>query len=285
MTKARQNDLGRLLSGGIQSLSKSVSAETRDPWSLLSRAENLSKVGFLNEAVVASDEAVETGLKELFKELGVPQPIRREETVRILEEEGIKFSGQNLLHLRKLREKAEREEGENLTAPEVDEAISAAECFLSKINDQMESSGKREFTSRFKETSSRRREANLNGNFTGAKDLDSLLMLGTLDSSRRIHLPRRDAGQDELEFFTKLLLARTILDFKKKKIPHMIGLFIALLSAATCCLLFGIGGYGIIQILTGESLFSIFGLLFYCLLVFVSYVFLKIAIYVKNETR
>jgi HEPN domain-containing protein len=285
MTKARKDDLSCLSDGGVPRLSKCVSAETRDPWSLLGRAENLIKVGFLNEAVVASDEAVETGLKELFKKLGVPQPARREETVRILEEEGIKFSGQNLLHLRKLREKAEQEEGENLTAPEVDEAISAAECFLSKINDQMESSGKNKLTSRSKGTSSKEREANLNGNFTGSKDMDSLLMLGTLDSSRRIQLPRRDAGQDELEFFTKLLLARTILDFKKKKLPHLIGLSIVLLSAVICCFLCGIGGYGIIQILTGGSLFSIFGLLFCCLLVFVSYLFLKVAIYVKKETR
>nr|MDO8097965.1 hypothetical protein [Candidatus Njordarchaeota archaeon] len=265
-------------------MDKRLFAETNDPWLLLSRAENWCKVGLLNEAVIASDEAIEMGLKEIFNELGVPQPARLEDTINILEEEGMKFSAQKLLHLRELRDRAERGEEDNLTAFDVEESISEAESFLSKIDDQRERLRQRDVSSQCKGTSSRRKGTTFYKH-SGGEEAASLLMLSTLDSRGPLSHSRRDAGQGELEFFTKLLLARAILNFKKRRMPHLIGLLIALLSGAVCCLLAAIGGYGVILMLTGQSFFSIFGLIFDCMLLFVSYLFLKITIYVRNGTR
>lgn len=265
-------------------MDKRSSAETNDPWSLLSRAENWYRIGLLNEAVVASDEAVESGLKEVLNELGVQQPVRREETIRVLEEQGVHFSAQRLLHLKELRERADRVEEDNLTKLEVEEAISVAEDFLSKINDQQVSPGERNINSQPKGIPSRRKEAAFNRYHGGEKEA-TLLMLSALSSKGPISGSRRDAGQAELELFTKLLLARTILDFKKRRVPHLIGLIIALLSGVVCCLLAAIGGYGVVLMFTGQSFFSIFGLIFDCVLLFISYLFLKITICVKSETR
>jgi hypothetical protein len=271
--------------GVSSSLDKCGSVKTNDPWSLLGRAENWCKIGLLNEAVVACDEAIETELRDLFKELGVPQPIRREETVRILEEEGMKFSARNLLHLRKLRESAELGEEDNLSTLDVEEAISVAEDFLSKISKQQESLRERGIVSRSRAASPKGKEAAFLRRYGGDKEAASLLMLSTLDSRGPRSLLGRDAGQGELEFFTKLLLARAILDFKKRRIPRLVGLLVALTSGAVCCLLGAIGGYGVVMMFTGQSFFSILGLIFDCILLLVSYLFLKITIYVKNETR
>jgi hypothetical protein len=243
-------------------LSNSDISENADPWSLLTKAENRCKLGLVSEAVIIADEAIQAALAAYFDNLDTPLPANRVEALQILRREGVKVSTESSLRLTKLRKKAERSaENEDLSSSEAEEAISIAEKVLTNISEKHVHHNVRE------------------------KETEFTLPVNSLDPIQRFRPLHEGIAQVEPEFVTKLLLARAILNSKKKRIPHFIGLMTMTLSAITCSLFGFIGGSGIIITFMGHSLFSIFGLLFDFFLLLIAYLFLKIALYVKGETR
>jgi hypothetical protein len=243
-------------------LSDSLGFETADPWNLLTKAENRYKLGLINEAVIATDEAVEVAIETYFDRLDVPLPIEREEALRMMREEGVKVSIRDVVHLDELRRKAEQiAENDDITSAEVEEGISTAEKLLTEINEKQP---RRPVRNRETETKSQ------------IDQPDLIQSLGPIHENI-VHV--------EPEFVTKLLLARTILSTKRKKIPHQFGLIVTVLALLTCSFFGLLGGTGIIVTFTNGSIFSIFGLIFDFVLLLIAYLFLKIAVYVRGETK
>jgi hypothetical protein len=215
-----------------------------------------------SEALIVADEAIEVALKTYFDDLDTPLPSQRKEAMSILREEGVKVSIHEVLRMGELRRKEEKStDDRNITPKEVEEAISTAEELLTQISE------KRDHRSR-------------KGNPVESKS--------TIGASNVVRPLERLSGsilQVEPEFVTKLLLARAILSTKKKKIPHPIGLAITVLAAIGCSMFALLGGSGILIALTNGSLLSIFGLIFDFILLLIAYLFLKIAIVVRGETR
>lgn len=235
---------------------------TVDPWSLLTKAGNRCKLGLIGEALIAANEAIEVALEVYFDKLDTPLPSERKEALRILRGEGVKVSVQSVLRLDELRRRAEQSAGnDDVTSTEVEEAISTAEKLLTQINEKQVRRPKRLSVS------------------------ESELQIDSLDLIQPMRPLHQSIVQVEPEFVTKLLLARAILSSKKKRIPHPIGVSITVV-AALACLLFGLlGGSGIMVTFSSGSLFSIFGLIFDFALLLIAYFFLKIAVYVRGETR
>jgi hypothetical protein len=236
--------------------------ENADPWSLLTKAENRCKLGLFSEAVITADEAIQAALEAYIDKLDTPLPANREEALQILRGEGVKVSTESALRLTELRKKADRSAvNEDLSSSQAEEAISIAEKILTKIGERHTHHTVRE------------------------KETEFMLPVNSLDPIQRFRPLHEGIAQVEPEFVTKLLLARAILNSKRKRIPHFIGLTVMMLSITTCALFGFIGGSGIIITFTGHSLFSIFGLLFDFSLLLIAYLFLKITLYVKGETR
>ncbi|WXG45015.1 MAG: hypothetical protein WED04_13490 [Promethearchaeati archaeon SRVP18_Atabeyarchaeia-1] len=259
--------------------------KTSEPWALMSKAENWRHLGLQEEAVTAADEAIEVQLKNAFDRLGVPKPTNREEAIRVLGKRGIKLPAAKLIRLSKIREKAGRSEEEGLTMTEVEEAISIAEESISRISEHQESAkGARDSQSlRFK---------SLNGGNTSDSKFwaggTTTLRSPQVHSSDLMEIPfsrYREFGDVEPEFVTKLLLARAILNYREKRMPRLIGLTFVILSMIACSLFGVIGGSGLLLMLTGRVLLSVIGLAFDFMLVLVAYIFLRIALYVKRQTR
>ncbi len=243
-------------------MSNSDISEDPDPWNLLTKAENRSKLGLVSEAVITADEAIQAALAAYFDKLDNPLPANREEALQILRGEGVKVSTEGALRLTELRKRAERSaENGDLSSSEAEEAISIAERILTKISEKNVHHTVRE------------------------KETEFMLPLNNVDALQRFRPLHEGIAQVEPEFVTKLLLARAILNSKRKRIPHFIGLAVMTLSVIICSLFGFIGGSGIIITFMGHSLFSIFGLLFDFFLLLIAYLFLKIALYVKGETR
>jgi hypothetical protein len=243
-------------------LSDSVTEGTADPWNLLNKAENRCKLGLISEALVAADEAIEVALRTFFDKLDIPLPSERKEALRILRGEGVKVSVQSALHLSELRKRAERSAADgDISTSEAEDAISKAERLLTQINEKQAPRVTRETETEF------------------------TLPINSPDLIEPFRPLHGGIAQVEPEFVTKLLLARAILNAKRKRIPHLVGITVTMLLALTCSLFGLLGASGIILTFTGGSLLSIFGLVFDFALLLIAYLFLKIAVYVKGETR
>jgi hypothetical protein len=243
-------------------LGDSVDFETPDPWSLLTKAENRCKLGLISEALIAVDEAVGVALETYFDKQDTPLPAEREEALRIMRGEGVKISVQSVLRLDELRRRAERSaDDKDITSTEVEEAISTAEKLLTEINEKQVRSPIRK---RAAETSS---------------------LIDPPDLIKPLTPLHENIFHVEPEFVTKLLLARAILSTKRKRIPHQFGLIVTVLAVLACSFFGLLGGTGIIMTFASGSLFSIFGLIFDFVLLLIAYLFLKIALYVRGETR
>jgi len=235
---------------------------TPDPWSLLTKAENRYKLGLTSEALIAADEAIELALRTHFDHLDTPFPGQRKEAMNALRAEGIKVPIHKVLRIGELRIREEKSTDDHIIAPkEVEEAISTAEKLLTQISEKQDHHSRK-------------------GNPAEAKS--------TIGATNIIQPLERLPGsilQVEPEFVTKLLLARAILSTKKKRIPHPIGVTITVLAALGSSLFALLGGTGILMTLTEGSLFSIFSLIFDLVLLLIAYLFLKMAVIVRGETR
>jgi hypothetical protein len=214
------------------------------------------------EALISADEAVRVALETYFEKLDTSLPSEREEALRIMKAEGVKVSVQSVLHLAELRRRVEQgAENEDINPTEAEEAIMGAEKLLTGISEKpLRNSAKKRGT----ETRSPIYPPDLLQPFAPLHD---------------------NIVSVEPEFVTKLLLARAILNSKRKRIPHLFGLIFTVLAVLACSFFCLLGGTGMIMTFTSGSLFSIFGLIFNLLLLLIAYVFFKIAVYVKGETR
>jgi HEPN domain-containing protein len=243
-------------------LDNSTTGGIADSWDLLTKAENRCKLGLISEAVIAADEAIEAALRTCFDKLGSPLPSDRKEALRVLRGEGVKVPAQSVLHIGELRKRAERStEKEDVSPSEAEEAISTAESLLTEINEKQFHHAIRE------------------------RETEFILPVNTPGLVQPFRPLHESIAQVEPEFVTKLLLARAILNTRKKRVPHLIGMTVTVLSALTCSLFGLLGAVGVILSFTGSSFFSIFGLVFDFALLLIAYLFLKIAVYVKGETR
>lgn len=237
-------------------------SEVPDAWNLLAKAENRCKLGLTNEAVIIADEAVQAELATYLYKLEAPLPADRKEAMQTLKQIGVGVSTKSLLRLDELGKRAEQvTEDEDLSAHDAEEAISIAENIVTNIGEKND-----------RQTMKR-------------EETGSTLPIRTLDQVKSLRSPREDGGQFETDFVRKLLLAKAVLSSKKKRIPHFIGSMITILSALICFYFGLMGGSGIIMAFTGNPLFSIFGLLINLLFLLIAYLFLRIAVHVKGETR
>lgn len=256
-----------------------------EPWSLLSKAENWRKLGLQDEAVIVADEAIDAQLSDVFSRLGVPKPISREKAIRALKKEGVRLSPRRLMRLKELRERAGRDEGGGLSMSEVDEAISIAEETISKISEQKESvkDVPVSISSRVK-TLCKGDGAHFKFH-AGGNAVFTALPFSSSGLTEPHFSYRQDVGQVETEFVTKLLLARAILNYRKKKIPRFIGLTFVVSSMVVCSLFGIVGGSGVLLMLSGRLAFSVVGLGFDFMFLLAAYLFLRMALYVRRETR
>lgn len=240
----------------------SIKYPTPDPWSLLTKAENRYRLGLTGEALIAADEAIEVALKIHFDDVDTPLPSQRKEAMNALRAEGVKVSIDEVLRLSELRRREEKSTYDyNITPKKVEEAISTVEELLTQISEKQ---------------SHRSRKG---------KQVEAKSTNGTPNIIQPLERLPGSILQVEPEFVTKLLLARAILSTKKKRIPRPIGLAITVLAVVGCSLFALLGGSGIFNALTDGSLLSIFGLIFDFILLLIAYVFLKIAVVIRGETR
>jgi hypothetical protein len=255
-----------------------------EPWTLLSKAESWHKLGLQNEAVIAADEAIEAHLNEVFSELGVPKPKEREKVITVLKKEGVRLSVKRLVRLKELREKATLDTSGILSTAEADEAISIAEDIMSKV-------GERQEPAKHNSDSRASPRATISGTEDDTEFHSERYKTLTPDSFSSSdlagleYLHRKDSRQVDTEFVTKLLLARAILTYKRKRIPRFVGWTLIFISMAVCLMFATLGGTGLILMLSGRLLFSLLPLAFDLMLLLVAYLSLRIALYVRRESN
>jgi hypothetical protein len=264
------------------------SEHVSEPWSLLSKAENRHRLGLNDEAVIVADEAIEAQLRNAFESLGVVKPATRENAIRVLRKEGVRLSAERMLRLKEIREKAGQVGGDGLSESEADEAISIAEDSISKISEQQKSAkeeAKHEHPHSLRVRASSRGDDKRPRTHPEEDQAPTLPSFESLHLLEQSHSHRKEVGTLETEFVTKLLLARAILNYRKKRIPRIIGLAFAVPLMGASFLLAVIGCAGIILGFFGQSLISVFGLVFDFVYLLIAYLLLKMALYVRRETR
>ena len=228
----------------------------------MAKAEYRCKLGLINEAVIIADEAVQAELVAHLDNLKIPHQNDREEASQILQQEGLATSVKNLLRLTDLRKTAERiADQEILSESDAEEAIAIAENVVTEISEKDECQVAREKGSEF------------------------TVPIEAANPSKLRKARYEDGTQSETELIRKLLLAKAVLGSNKKRIPRFIGLIIVIMSSLTC-LFFGLtGGSGIVMAFTGNTPFSIFGILIDFVFLLIAYFLLKMTVYVKGQTR
>jgi hypothetical protein len=215
--------------------------------------------------------------------MGVPKPVEPEKKIILLKNEGVAISVKPLVRFRELKEKATHYGGGILSLAEVQEAISIAEDIITKVQETYESAGPKPESGAASRVASKKSKADFrfgsrHTKTTGSSRFDSA------DLTALSYARSEDTGHVDTEFVTKLLLARAILTYRKKRIPRFIGVPLIVISMAACLVLTAVGGSGIMLMFSGRAIFSLIPLVFDFVFLLIAYFFLKVTLSIRRET-